>query len=108
MTLWLVMIAAGLLTYLTRLSFIYLYGKIKVPGLLQRSLRFVPPAVLSAILLPELFYSGGDFDLSVGNDRLLAGLAAIAVGAWTKNTLVTILAGFAALLGLRLLRGGLP
>jgi len=35
--------------------------------------------------------------LSLGNSRLLAGLVAIAVAAWTKNSLLTILFGMVAL-----------
>jgi len=37
-------------------------------------------------------------DISLGNHRLLAGLIAVLVALWTKNTLFTILAGMAALL----------
>jgi branched-subunit amino acid transport protein len=103
MSIWLVMLAAGLITYTIRLSFIYLFGKFQVPGLVQRSLRFVPPAVLSAILVPELFMRSGHLDISLANTRLLAGLAAIAVGAWKKNTLLTIVTGMAVLLVLEYL-----
>ena len=45
---------------------------------------------------------GGGLDLSLGNHRLLAGLAAILVAWRTRNTLVTILAGMAALLALQI------
>lgn len=102
MNIWLVMAAGGLLTYAIRLSFIYLYGKIHIPAWFQRSLRFVPPAVLSAIILPELFYHAGRLDISAGNDRLVAGVIAIAVGWWTRNLLLTLLAGMSAVLLLSL------
>ena len=51
---WPALVAAGLVTYLTRLSFIALLGRFELPPLAARALRFVPPAVLSAIILPEL------------------------------------------------------
>lgn len=105
MNIWLVMIAGGLLTFVIRFSFIYLFGKIQIPGLVQRGLRFVPPAVLSAILVPELFLHSGRLDVSLGNERLLAGLIAIAVGWWRRSFLLTILAGLAALLVLQFLAG---
>lgn len=107
MNIWLIMLAGGLLTFAIRLSFIYLYGKFHIPEVVRRSLRFVPPAVLSAILVPELLYHSGTLDVSLGNDRLIAGLAAIVVGWWRKNVLLTILVGMGVLLALRLLRGGL-
>lgn len=105
MNLWLVMIAGGMLTFAIRFSFIYLFGKVQIPGLFWRSLRFVPPAVLSAILVPELFLHSGRLDIGLGNERLLAGLVAVAVGLWRKSVLLTILAGLAALLLLRLVGG---
>jgi branched-subunit amino acid transport protein len=76
-----------------------------VPARLQRALRFVPPAVLSAIIFPELLLPQGTLDLSPGNPRLVAGLLA-ALAAWrTKNVLVTIVIGMAALLILQPLVG---
>ena len=98
MTLWVVMLVGGLLTYLTRLSFIALTGKIQFPVWLQRSLRYVPPAVLSAIIFPEIFIHSGAIDVSLRNDRLLAGILAALVGWKTRNMLLTIVVGMAALL----------
>jgi len=98
MNIWLVLILGGLLTFGMRLSFIYLFGRFQVPEALRRTLRFVPPAVLSAIIFPELLMPGGQLDISFSNHRLLAGLVAIGVGWLTKNTLLTILAGMVALL----------
>ena len=97
MNIWLTMILGGLLTYGMRLSFIYLFGRFEIPEMIRRALRFVPPAVLSAIVIPELLMPSGTLDFSLGNHRLLAGAVAILVAAWTKNTLLTILVGMAAL-----------
>jgi branched-subunit amino acid transport protein len=98
MNIWVVLILGGLLTFGMRFSFIYLFGRFEVPETLRRTLRFVPPAVLSAIIFPELLMPNGQLDLSLSNHRLLAGLVAMVVGWLTKNTLLTILAGMAALL----------
>lgn len=70
---------------------------------MRRALHYVPPAVLSAIIFPELFYRAGTLDISPGNTRLLAGVVAILVAWFSKNTLVTILVGMMALLVLELL-----
>jgi branched-subunit amino acid transport protein len=97
MNIWLVLLLGGLITFLIRFSFIYLFGRFDVPDTVRRALHYVPPAVLSAIVFPELFLKEGMLDISPGNERLLAGLVAIAVAWVTKSTLVTILAGMAAL-----------
>lgn len=102
MNIWLVMVLGGLLTFAMRFSLIYLFGRFEVPEAIRRALRFVPPAVLSAIVLPELFLHGGGFDISLDNHRLLAGLVAVGVAWKTRNTLVTILAGMAVLVALQI------
>ncbi len=96
------MVLGGLLTFGMRFSFIYLFGRLEVPETIQRALRFVPPAVLSAIVFPELLIHSGNLDLSFGNTRLLAGVVAIVVAFFTKNTLLTILAGMIMLLLLQI------
>jgi branched-subunit amino acid transport protein len=102
---WIVMLLAGLLTYGIRLSFIALMGRISVPDWFQRALRFVPAAVLSAIIIPGLFDRGGAMDFSARNPQIWAGILAIAVAWRTRNVLLTIAAGMAALLALQLILG---
>ncbi len=102
---WIVMLLAGLLTYGIRLSFIALMGRITVPDWFQRALRFVPAAVLSAIIVPGLFDRGGTLDFSPRNPQIWAGILAIAVAWRTKSVLLTIAAGMAALLALQLILG---
>jgi branched-subunit amino acid transport protein len=97
MNIWLVILLAGLVTYATRLSFILLLDRIQVPDWFRRGLRFVPVAVLSAIILPELTSPEGSLSLTWRNPQLAAGAVAILVAWRTKNMLLTILAGMAAL-----------
>ncbi len=98
MNIWLIMIIGGLITFGMRFSLIFLFGRFEVPETMRRALHYVPPAVLSAIIFPEILYPAGSLDLSFGNTRLLAGVIAILVAWYTKNTLITILAGMFALL----------
>ena len=69
----------------------------RLPGLLRRSLRFVPAAVLTAIYAPELFLAQGAVAVSPGNEKLLAGLVACAVAWRFRLTFATIAAGLVAL-----------
>ncbi len=103
MSIWLIIILGGLLTFGMRLSFIYLFGRLHIPDTIRRSLRFVPPAVLSALVLPALLMPSGRLDLGLANHRWLAGLVAILVAWRTRSILLTILAGMLALLLLQLL-----
>jgi branched-subunit amino acid transport protein len=97
MKLWLTILAAGLLTYSIRLSFIFLIGKINTPLWLRRALRFVPIAVLTAIIIPELFLPDGVLDISFFNARLMAGALAILVAWRTRNVVATIFVGMVGL-----------
>lgn len=97
MNLWAAMLVGGGLTYLTRLSFIFLFGIIDPPPIFKRALRFVPPAVLSAIIFQELFIHEGAVALSLGNHRLIAGVLAVLVGLRTRRSLLVIGFGMVAL-----------
>jgi len=93
---WLILAVAGSLTYLIRLSFIALLGKWSPPGWVSRALRFVPPAVLTAIILPELLIRENHFQPA--NPRLLAGVVAAMVAWRTKNVVLTIAVGMGVLI----------
>ncbi len=105
MNLWLIIVGMGLVTFGTRLTPIVLLGRIEIPVIVQRALRFVPPAVLTAIIVPELLYRNNQIDVALTNLRLLAGLIAIVVAWRTKNALMTIGVGMVALWVLQSLIG---
>jgi branched-subunit amino acid transport protein len=94
---WLAICGMGLITYLLRLTPILLMGRVVIGGGALRALRFVPSAVLSAIIFPELLMPGGTLDVSLGNERLLAGLLAAVVAWYSKNVLWTIAVGMVVL-----------
>lgn len=95
--LWLTILGMGAVTFAVRLLPIVLLERIAMPPLLLRALRFVPPAVLSAIIFPEMLMREGQLALSLDNTRLLAGLIAALVAWRTRNVLLTIGVGMAAL-----------
>ncbi|MBS7662158.1 AzlD domain-containing protein [Pseudomonas lalucatii] len=96
-TAWLIIFAIGLGTFALRLSFIELLGRASPPPYLQRALRFVPAAVMAALVLPALVNLDGAPDLSLGNERLLAGALAAFVAWRTRQVLLTLAVGMAAL-----------
>lgn len=99
MNIWIVMLLGGLITFGMRFSLIYLLadGRFEVPETMRKALHYVPPAVLTAIVFPELFLRDQVMFFSLENTRLLAGFVAVVVAWFSKNTLVTILAGMLAL-----------
>ncbi len=96
-SIWLVLAGMALVTYFLRASFLLLPERVDTPPLLRRALRYVPAAVLTAIWAPELLLQNQVLHLALENERLLAGLVAIAVAWRWRLTSVTIAAGLAAL-----------
>ncbi|MGH3149019.1 MAG: AzlD domain-containing protein [Rubrobacter sp.] len=101
LTVWLAILGAGAVSFALRLSFIALLGRIAMPSWLGRVLRYVPAAVLTAVVIPLLFYENGTLEFSFGNERLLAGLVAALIAWRTRNVLFTLGGGMAALWALQ-------
>lgn len=100
--LWLMLFLIGGLTFLTRLSFILLLEKWNAPNWFRRGLRFVPLAVLPALILPELFIRENELALPPDMPRLVAAVVAGLVAWRTKSVLLTILVGALAFYLLKL------
>ena len=97
MTLWLTVLVIGAATYGLRVAFLARGTPGALPPLVQETLRFVPVAVLSALIFPALLQPSGALDLGTGNPRLFAGILAALVAWRTRNALVTVGSGMAAL-----------
>lgn len=95
---WAVIIVVGLLNYLSRLSFIALFARVEMPPLVARALRFVPAAMLMAIVVPSVVFSGpGVLAVSYTNPKLVAALVAAAVAWYTRNAVATMIVGMLTL-----------
>jgi branched-subunit amino acid transport protein len=103
LTLWLAVAGAGAITFALRLSFIALLGRIEIPPLLGSALRFVPAAVFTAVVIPLLFYVNGAVEVSIGNERLLAGIAAVLIAWRTRSVPLTLVCGMATLWALQVI-----
>jgi branched-subunit amino acid transport protein len=97
MSIWGIILAMGVVTYALRLSFLLIFGRRQVPTSVQQTLRFVPAAVLAALVCPALVYRDGTLDVSLGNARLLAGVLAAVVAWRTRNVLLTTGVGMGVL-----------
>ncbi|MFO7323939.1 MAG: AzlD domain-containing protein [Chloroflexota bacterium] len=90
----------AVVTFAMRYPVMALVGRINLPDRVFQALRYVPPAVLSAIVVPELLLPDGErMLLAPENTRLVAGLVALLVAWKTKNLLLTIVLGMLSLWG---------
>lgn len=102
--LWGVVLAIGALTFAIRFSFLFLFGRVEtVPPRLGRALRFVPPAVLAALVVPSLLTLEGSAAATLADGRLLAGGVAAVVAWRTEDVLATVAGGMVALWAIRFL-----
>jgi len=77
----------------------------KLPQVFERSFRYIPPAVLAALVAPSILYtrSSGGFDISPV--KIAAGTIAFGVALKTRSILATIAAGMILLWLLTYLAG---
>ena len=91
-TIWGIILALGVGTYLIRFSFLGLIGDRQLPEWALRHLRYTPVAVLPGLVAPLVLWpeaTGGETDPA----RLAAATAAFGVAWWRKNVLWGVAAG---------------
>jgi len=102
--LWAVIFAVGLLNYMSRLSFIAVFARRNMPPLLGRALKYVPAAMLTALILPMILADPAAGHAMHVNPKVVAAVIAGAVAFFTRSTLWTLGTGMAALWLLQAMR----
>lgn len=103
-----VIVLVGALNFLSRLSFIEFFASRGMPPLLARALRFVPPAMLAALVIPMVLAPSLAGTLAGINPRIPAAIVAAFVAFHTRSTLKTLAAGMLTLWALEwALRAGI-
>lgn len=97
MKLLVLILVCSAITFLLRYSFIAASKYLPKDPRFQDMLRFVPPAVLAALIAPEIFVQNGNFDFSPDNLRIWAAALAFLVAYFSRNVLATIASGMIAL-----------
>lgn len=96
---WIVILAIAVGTFLIRFSFLGLIGERPLPDWALRHLRYAPVAVIPGLVAPLVLWpqaTGGETDPA----RLVAALATLVVGLWSKSLLAAIAAGAVVLYSL--------
>ncbi|MBE9059529.1 AzlD domain-containing protein [cf. Phormidesmis sp. LEGE 11477] len=86
-------------TFVIRYSMFGASHRIVLSPTLLKALRYVPPVVLTAIVIPEVLISEGSLAIGYGNARLVGAITAILISLITKNLLLTIVLGMASFFG---------
>lgn len=86
-------VGMAIVTFGIRFALFAFAERLTLPKVVEQSLKFIPPAVLTAITVPAVLMPEGQIDFSFQNPYLIAGILATAAGILSKNLLVTILVG---------------
>lgn len=93
-------------TLLIRYPVMALVSRVQLPETLTRALRYVPIAVLTAIIVPSTVAPAGQSDFAQTNAYLWVGLIAALIAWRTRNLLLTIVAGMLIFFLWRAIFGG--
>ncbi len=100
-------VAAGLLTFAIRASFVVVWDKAVLPEWFQQALKHVPVAVFSAIIVPELVALDNGVLIWGGLPKTAAAGLAVLVAWRTRSIVMTLAAGLAVLWALQAWISGL-
>jgi branched-subunit amino acid transport protein len=92
----LLLLGMFLVTFGVRYPVLAIVSRIRLPEIINQGLKYIPPAVLMAIITPVVLNPENGAALSLRNPPLGAGLVATLVAWRTKNLLLTITIGMAA------------
>jgi branched-subunit amino acid transport protein len=93
---WAMIVIVGALNFASRLSFIAFFARREMPVLLARALKFVPAAMLTALILPMIVLPEGPARAET-LPRIVAACIAAAVAWRVRNPMAAIGVGMVAL-----------
>ncbi len=85
-------------TFIPRYFPLAVLSKFEIPEIIVEWLRFIPPAILAALLFPGILILDGKIVLTQQNIFLIASLPTLLVAIYKKNIFLTVLVGMAVVL----------
>ncbi len=101
----LLIVGMALVTFGVRYPVLAVSGKIDLPGPVLRALRYVPAAVLTAIVAPAVLMPEHKLWIGYTNAHLIAGMVTGLVAWRTRHFLLTFVIGMAVFLAWRAVLG---
>ncbi len=99
----LIILGMSIVTYIPRALPIIVLSKFKLPDWFLRWLKYIPIAILSALLFPQIMIFEDHVNISLDNKNLLAAIPSLLVAYKTKSLFITVLVGIISMLLLNLL-----
>ena len=93
MSIWITIIIAGLINYLSRLGSVLIINPKKMNNTTKNILNYVPSAVFPSIMFPSIFFNQDGSIVDFNDPKIIAISIAFAIGIISKNLIATILAG---------------
>jgi branched-subunit amino acid transport protein len=102
-TIFLTILGMASVTYIPRLLPVWLLSSRSLPPLVVAWLRYVPVAVLAAMLIPEILVRNSQVDLGAGNFFLWAAFPTLLVARKTRSLFGPVVVGMVAVAAARYL-----
>ena len=93
-------------TYLPRVLPLWFFASRRLPPIVVSWLRYVPVAVLAAMLLPSLVVAEGQLNLELQNLYLWAAVPTFVIAWKTRSLFGSVIVGMVVVAGIRYLQGG--
>ncbi len=97
----LIIIGMAVVTYIPRMLPLVVLSKVDIPPLITRWLKYVPVAVLSALLFPSILMSNEKIAIGFENKAMLAAIPCILIAYKTKNLFLTVSVGIGVMFLIR-------
>ncbi|WP_281649036.1 AzlD domain-containing protein [Parendozoicomonas sp. Alg238-R29] len=109
MTEWIVILLMALITFSIRYMLIATSGRWRLPPMMETSLKYVPVAVLSVIVVQTIMVKNGVNESGVGwavnHGFLFSAVVAFVVARVSKSLMITVMAGLLCYGGYRYFLG---
>ncbi len=90
---WTSIFIAGLITYFTRMGMVTLIDKDVFNESFRKILNYVPSVVFPSIIFPGIFLDDYGALVAITDPKIYGALAAIIVGFFSRNVILTIASG---------------
>ena len=93
MIIWISIIIAGVINYLSRLGSVLLIKPERLNENTKKILSYVPSAVFPAIIFPAVFLNESNTIVQINDPKIIGFIVSIIIGYLSKSIITTIISG---------------